>query len=327
MPANLPPQYFEAESRYRSAKTIPEKIKALEEMLTIMPKHKGTDRLHGELRRKLAKFRNELLQKKKKATKRASLYSIDKEGAGQVILVGPPNVGKSQIIDMATNASPEVAEYPFTTRRPTPGMLNFENIQIQLVDTPPLSADFMEPWLLDIIRRGDLIMLVADLSEDPLTQVEETIALLQNFKIRLTRSESVFREGITYKKAVIVGNKQDLPKSEEHFQILKDLLEERLPMVAISAKNGHNLDELKIRLYEGLNILRVYTKTPGKNPDLNTPFILEKGSTVQDLAGYIHKDFLQKLRYARVWSPTGLKGLMVQRDYVLQEGDIVELRM
>lgn len=170
-------------------------------------------------------------------------------------------------------------------------------------------------------------MLVADLSEDPLTQVEETIALLQNFKIRLTRTESVFREGITYKKAVIVGNKQDLPKSEEHFQILKDLLEERLPMVAISAKNGHNLDELKIRLYEGLNILRVYTKTPGKNPDLNTPFILEKGSTVQDLAGYIHKDFLQKLRYARVWSPTGLKGLMVQRDYVLQEGDIVELRM
>lgn len=327
MPANLPPQYFEAESRYRLAKTIPEKIKALEEMLTIMPKHKGTDRLHGELRKKLAKLRNELEQKKRKVAKRAFTYSVEKEGAGQVILVGPPNVGKSQIINIATNASPEVAEYPFTTRRPTPGMLNFENIQIQLVDTPPLSADFMEPWLLDIIRRGDLIMLVADLSEDPLTQVEETITLLQSFKIRLTRNESVFREGITYKKAVIVGNKQDLPKSKEHFQILRELLEERLPMVAISAKNGHNLDELKIRLYEGLNILRVYTKTPGKNPDLNTPFILENGSTIQDLAGYIHKDFLQKLKYARVWSHKGLKGLMVQRDYVLQEGDIVELRM
>jgi len=325
MPANLPPQYFEAESRYRSAKTISQKINALEEMLTIMPKHKGTDRLHGELRRKLAKFRNELKQKKKKAAKRASSYSIDREGAGQVVLVGPPNVGKSQIINIATNASPEVAEYPFTTRRPTPGMLNFENIQIQLVDTPPLSPDFMEPWLLDIIRRGDLIMLVVDLSEDPLTQAEETITLLQNFKIRLTPNESIFREGITYKKAIMVGNKQDLPKSREHFQILKELLGEQLPMVAISAKDGHNLDELKIRLYQGLNILRVYTKAPGKNPDLNTPFILEKGSTVQDLAGYIHKDFLQKLKYARVWSPRGLKGLMVQRDYALQEGDIVEL--
>lgn len=326
MPANLPPQYFEAESRYRIAKTIPEKIEALEEMLTVMPKHKGTDRLHGDLRRKLAKLRSEL-QKKRKTGKRPLSYIIEKEGAGQVVLVGPPNVGKSQIINIATNASPEVADYPFSTRRPTPGMLQFENIQIQLVDTPPFSADFMEPWLLDIIRRGDLIMLVVDLSEDPLTQVDDTLSLLEEFKIKPTQNESGFKEGLTYKRAVIVGNKKDLPNSHEHFQILKDLLGERFSMVAVSAKDGQNLDGLKIRLYEGLNILRVYTKAPGKKPDLNSPFIMQKGSTVQELAGQIHKDFLQKLRYARLWNSKGLKGQMIQRDHILQEGDVVELHI
>ncbi len=326
MPANLPPQYFEAEGRYRLAKTVEEKIEALQAMLTIMPKHKGTDRLHGDLRRKLAKLRAEL-QKKKKTGKRTFSYAVEREGAGQVVLVGPPNVGKSRLVSMASNASPEVAEYPFTTRRPTPGMLRFENIQIQLVDTPPFAADFMEPWLLDIIRRGDLLMLVVDLSRDPLNQAEEIIALLHKFKIGLMTDEKVQGGGWTYKKALMVGNKRDLPMASEHFKILKELMGDRVPMVAISSKDGHNLDELKIKLYEALNIVRVYTKAPRKRHDPNAPFVLDKGSTIQDLAENIHKDFLQKLRYARVWSSSGVKGLMVQRDYVLQEGDIVELRM
>lgn len=326
MPANLPPQYFEAENRYRNAKTTTEKVEALEEMLTIMPKHKGTDRLHGDLRRKLAKLRSEL-QKKKKTGKKTFSYLIEKEGVGQVILVGPPNVGKSQIICIATNASPEVADYPFSTRRPTPGMLQFENVQIQLVDTPPLCADFTEPWLLDIIRRGDLIMLVVDLAEDPLTQLEDTVSLLDGFKIRATRNEGSFKEGFTCRRALVVGNKLDLPKSHDHFQTLKDLVGERFPMVAMSAREGQNLEELRMTIYEGLNILRVYTKVPGKKADLNSPFTVQKGSTVRELAMYIHKDFMEKLKSARVWNSKGLTGQMVQREYVLQEGDVVELHV
>jgi ribosome-interacting GTPase 1 len=133
MPANLPPQYFEAEENFRSANTTPGKIAALEEMLAIMPKHKGTDHLRAELRRRIAKLTQ--ASDKKAATQRASMVIL-KEGAAQIVVVGPPNAGKSQLVSSVTSASPTVAEYPFTTHSATPGMMEFENIQIQLIDTP-----------------------------------------------------------------------------------------------------------------------------------------------------------------------------------------------
>jgi len=135
MPANLPPQYFEVEKKFRLAKNAADKITALEEMLAIMPKHKGTDHLRADLRRKIARLTQ--VSEKKAATQRASML-IDKEGAAQLVVIGLPNAGKSQLVASVTNASPTVAEYPFTTQSATPGMMEFENIQIQLIDTPPL---------------------------------------------------------------------------------------------------------------------------------------------------------------------------------------------
>ena len=154
MPANLPPVYFDAEKRFREAKTPESKIEALEEMLTIMPKHKGTDKLRADLRRRIAKLK-EQAQQKKGGARRDAAYMIEKEGAAQIAVIGAPNTGKSALVAALTNASPEVAEFPHTTWKPTPGMAPYENIQFQLVDTPPITRDYLDPWMADLMRRAD----------------------------------------------------------------------------------------------------------------------------------------------------------------------------
>ena len=153
MPTNLPPDYFEVEKQYRAAKTPEEKIACLEEMLSIVPKHKGTDHLVGDLRRRLAKLRT--APRSKKGSGRRSAFHIDKEGAGQVAVVGAVNVGKSALVAALTHATPQVSAGPFTTWTPTPGMMPVEDIQIQLIDTPPLNADYVEPELYNLIRHVD----------------------------------------------------------------------------------------------------------------------------------------------------------------------------
>jgi len=182
MPTNLPPQYYDVEKKYRAATTPEEKTAALEEMLSTIPKHKGTDKLRADLRRKLSKLRD-VSQARTSVGKRLTAYHIDREGAGQVVVIGPANTGKSSLVAACTNAEPEVAEYPYTTWDPTPGMMPFENIQIQLVDTPPLNRSFVESELLDLIRKSDLILLVVDLQTDPVQQLEDTIAFLQKHRI------------------------------------------------------------------------------------------------------------------------------------------------
>ena len=313
MPANLPPQYFEAEKTYRLAKTPTEKIVALEEMLAIMPKHKGTDHLRAELRGRIAKL-NQLLEKKS-ATQRASML-IDKEGAAQIAVIGLPNAGKSQIVSSITNASPTVAEYPFTTRSATPGMMEFENIQIQLIDTPPLVAQSIEWWLPPMLRRADALLIVVDLSDAPLAQVEAIITQLENMRVQLKE-----------RKTLIIGNKIDLQNTSDNYIALKDKYKEQLPVVAVSAKERIGLDELKHKVYQMLDIIRVYTKAPGQKPDFSDPIILKKGSRLEDAATSVHKDFRAKLKYARLWGSGKHDGIMARRDHILQDGDVIELHL
>ena len=177
MPANLPPQYFEAEKRYRAAKDPEDKIEALQAMLAIMPKHKGTDKLHAELRRKIAKFSQET--ERKYATARRAGFYIKREGAGQVILTGFTNVGKSQILAALTKATPEVAVYPFTTKIPMIGMIKFEDVQIQLVDTPPIGHKEIRVLFANTLRGTDLIAIVIDLSLEPLSQLRNVLEELK----------------------------------------------------------------------------------------------------------------------------------------------------
>ena len=328
MPTNLPPEYFEVEKRYRQAKTPAERIEALEEMLAIIPKHKGTDKLRADFRRRLSKLKSQ--QQTKKAISRRDVgYRIDPEGAGQVVLIGPPNVGKSALVAALTNATPEVADFPHTTRIPTPGMMPFENIQIQLIDTPPMSKEYMEPWLPDIIRRADIILLVVDVTTDPIHHLEETLALLEEKRmvpLRLAHRHEG-NHGWTFKRVMVVANKNDNASTDEDFQIFKALLEDDWPVVALSATTGRNFELLKRTLFDRLEIIRVYTKARGKAPEHNAPFVLKKGATVDDLAGKIHKEFVEKFKFAKVWGEGVYDGQMIQRDYVLQDGDVVELHM
>jgi len=323
MPANLTPAYLEAERRFRAAKSPLEKIAALEEMLAVMPKHKGTDHLRAELRTRIAKLNQSL--DKKTATQRASMV-IEKVGAAQVAVTGLTNAGKSQLVSSITNAAPAVGAYPFTTHSATPGMMPFENIQVQLIDTPPLAPQSIEWWLPHMLRRADALLIVVDLSDDPLTRMEDIITQLGKMRVGLAAREPAEDETIlSQKKALVAGNKMDLDDGE-NYRALQNKYGE-LPVVAISATTGSGLEELKRTIYQTLDIIRVYTKAPGQKPDFTDPIILDRGSTLEDAASSVHKDFTARMKYARIWGSGKHDGIMAKRDHVLQDGDIIELHL
>jgi len=326
MPANLPPQYFDAEKNFREAKDPMEKIAALEEMLAIMPKHKGTDHLRAELRTRIAKLNQ--LAAKKSGARRASL-AIEKEGAAQVAVIGLPNSGKSQLIATITNASPPVAEYPFTTHGATPGMMEFENIKIQMLDTPPLVPQAIQFWLPPLLRQADALLIMVDLSQDPLEQMEAITARLKKMRIILGGEGGEDDPDFTvwHQKALIIGNKLDLDGADKNYRALKAAYEKRFPVIAVSAKQGTGLEELKAKVYEVLDIIRVYTKMPGRKPDFNDPIVIDRGSTLADAAAEVHKDFAANMKYARIWGSAKHDGVMAKRDHVLQDGDIIELHL
>lgn len=329
MPANLTPQYLEAERRYREAKDHPQKIRMLEEMLALVPKHKGTEKLQADLKRRLSKLKAEL--DRRPATKRGSGIFVDREGIGQVVLVGAPNAGKSALVCSLTNAKSEVAVYPFTTRKPLPGMVEFENVKIQLVDLPPVSAELVEGWVFGIIRNADLILWVVDLSSDDLLeQVEATEKILVQAKIILGGAAEwggVLEPGQVYKRTLMVGNKADIPGAADRFLLLQEHVGGRFPLLSVSAIAQIGLKEIGHQLYDALEVLRVYTKPPGKAAELSNPVVLPRGSTLLQAAEAVHKDFSAKLKYARVWGSGKFEGQRVHREYLVQDGDIIEFHI
>src|SRR5207245_9055291 len=263
MPANLTPQYRDAERAFKEAASTPEKIDALQHMLAVIPKHKGTEKMQGELRRRLAKLKQESEHARKAGPSRgAPVYHVDKEGAGQVALAGAPNTGKSALVRRLTHATPEVADYPFTTRVPIPGMMPFEDIQIQLVDLPPLDPQFGELWVPQAIRNADALLVVVDLAAlELLDEIENTVALLEKAKIAV-EPRPALPCGYVTKPALVVANKVDLPGARETFDAFAELYAGRFPAVAVSAETGEGLEELKRAVFGMLGIFRVYTKEP-----------------------------------------------------------------
>lgn len=328
MPTNLPPEYYRVEKQFREAESPREKAALLEELLSTIPKHKGTDHLRADLRRQLAKLKS-AAHAAKKTGRQTTAWHIEREGAGQAVLVGPANVGKSALVAALTNATPEVADYPYTTWTPTPGMMPFENVQIQLVDTPPLDRDHVEGELFDLIRRADLILLMVDLQAEPIGQLEDTLALLQGQRIvpRRANTPPPAEGQPRLRPCLVVVNKCDDAGGEADFEALRELLGNDLPMAAVSVTTGRHLERFKRAVLDELGVIRVYSRPPGREPDLSTPFVLRRGATVQELAGRVHKDFLEKLKSARVWGSGVFDGQPVGRDYVLQDGDVVELRI
>lgn len=328
MPTNLPPEYYKVEERFRSATTPEDKVTYLEEMLSIVPKHKGTDHLRADLRKKLSKLKD-AARSKKGVKRHVSAYHINKEGAGQVALVGPPNVGKSSLLNAVTNASPEVSPAPFTTWDPTPGMMPIENIQVQLIDTPPLSDEYIDPEFLNLIRRVDLVLVLLDLQADPVGQMEFVFqTLLENRIAPQYMKGEVEEEGFTlYVPCLVLVNKYDDEEYEEHYQIFRELKTHSCPTIPISTETGYNLDALKRAVFEQLGVIRVYSQPPGREPDLNAPFVIHKGATVEEFASKVHKDFEKNLKSAKIWGESAdFEGQMVSRDHVLADEDIVELQ-
>lgn len=343
MPANLPPEYFEAERRFRQASTPAEKIFALEELIATIPKHKGTDRLRGDLRRKLSQLKKEAeVARRSKKGGKSYLYVVQREGAAQVALVGFANSGKSSLLASVTNAIPIIAEYPISTLTPLPGMMPFENIQIQLVDLPPIGNESTDGWVSGILRTADALLVVLDLTEDPEVQAELLIEQLGKWNIKILPNPSLTPNSrlrrvdeatelktsfALFKRALLVGNKNDHPFSRESFMRLIQKYSHLCPCISVSALKKENLEELKREIFIISGIIRVYSKPPGKEPDFSTPFTIASGATVLELAKSIHKDFVPNLKFARIWGSARFGGQRVEKNYVLKDRDIVEFHI
>lgn len=325
MPANLTPQYHEAEEAYKKATTVEEKIAALEEMLAIIPKHKGTEKLQADIKKRLSKLR--AAGEKKSSTSRYDPFRIERQGAGQVALVGLPNTGKSALVAALTRANTKVADYPFTTSVPIAGMMPFQNIYFQLVDTPPVTADTVPAGLAGVLRSADILLLLVDAgSDDCLQQLEDCLEALRKKRVLITEGEAVGNSK-TPEQCLLLANKCDLPGSEERVELLEEMAPAGMKLMPVSTASGHNLENLRQKIFQMAGVVRVYTRAPGKEPDLEKPFVLPAGSTVLDLAVSIHKDFARTLKSARVWGSVKFDGQSVPREFVLQDQDIVELHV
>ncbi len=326
MPANLPPLYYEAERKYRSAKSVPERMAALQAMMSAMPKHKGTDHLRADLRAKLARLMEELETPRHTSSGQPQPFSLRKEGAGQAVLIGLPNSGKSQLLVSLTGANAKVASYPFTTQVPLPGMLQFQNIRIQLVDTPAIVDQNMQARLFSLLRNADLLLIVVDLSTDALKQTDENLAELEKWGyLLLGIGEAPDPEDYrVQKRAILVGNKADEAGALDQFQRLGARYGGQVPLVMVSPLEGVGLDELKEAIFRAMGKVRVYTRAPGGEPDYDAPIVLLQGSKVEDAAQALHKDWRRRLKYALLWGSGKFEGQRVGRDYVLADGDVLE---
>lgn len=334
MPTNLPPDYYEVEKRFRDAYEVSEKIALLEEMYSLVPKHKGTDHLRADLRRQLSKLKAESQQRRKQGY--TSDYHVEKEGAGQVVVVGAPNVGKSALVTALTNANPDVSDAYFTTRKPIPGMMPVWDIQVQLVDTPSLDRTLSEGGLFALVRQSDLVLLMLDLQADPVEQALECLDLLRERRLAPQEfcDQYVEEDRMAFKQIILLVNKYDDSSFDEDYRICCELMVlqertkhlDRITRLAISAHTGRNLNILKETVFNRLDIIRIYARPPGKEPDMERPFVLKHGNTVTDLARKVHRDIYENLKSARVWGSAEFDGQMVNRDYILQDRDIVELR-
>jgi ribosome-interacting GTPase 1 len=319
--ANLGPEFLAAKKRHEQAITSEEKLAALEEMLATIPKHKATEKMQAQIKRQMSKLRKEL-KSAKKGPARKEFYRIDKEGAGQVLLAGPPNSGKSMLLRGVSKAEPEVAEYPFTTRLPLPGMARWENIQVQLIDMPPIAVESAQPWMWAMMRMADGLLLVFDMGDDDVLEHYETIInLMEENNVRIKNEGE---RNFTEKRAMCAANKIDAPGALTRLELFREITRDDIEVVACSALTGDGLSTLVCRMFFGLlGKIRVFTRPPGGKVDYSQPFVLDKGTTVVEAAAEIHKEIAANLKYARVWGTGVFEGQMVPRDHVLHDGDVV----
>jgi ribosome-interacting GTPase 1 len=325
MPANLTPEYFKAEQWFRSATTNDEKILALEQMLAVIPKHKGTDHMRADLRRKLSKLK-EIGTQKSATAKHVDIFHVKRSGAGQIVLLGVPNSGKSTIVAALTNAKVNVADFPFATGVPVPGMMQYGDVQIQLVDMPPITAEHSAPGQVGTYRNCDLIAMIIDLSEDAEEQFPVLLDFLESRRLLIDEQTPALDDSgnVLGRKALCVCTKSDIAK-EGAFEKVQEICKGRFNCIEVSSDNTEDIKRLADVLFSELGIIRIYSKPPGQKADMKEPFTLPAGSTVMDLAQAIHRDLAEKLRFARIWGTGVYDGQNCQRNHVLNDKDVIEL--
>ena len=332
MPTNVPPQYRDAEQRFRDAVTIQAKIAALQEMLQIMPKHKGTDHLKAQLRSRLSKLMSDLETSSGGKGGRTEPFSLPKEGAGRVTLIGPTNVGKSQILSSTTGARTKVGAYELSTQEPVPGMYPYSDIYIQMVDTPPITNRATQSRLYGLLRTSDIFVFVADLTNDPIAQTEESFSELSEWGFNLIGPNIEINEEVdqyTSKPTIIICNKADIPGALDEFGAMDDRFGSHYPVLMFSAEENVGEEELGTEIFQALNIMRVYTKSPRERLQdfkKQDPIVLSIGSTVGEAAHEVHKDLSQSLKFAILWGKSGkFEGQRVGRNHRLHDGDVIEI--
>ena len=340
MPANLSPAYKKAEQAFREASEDRERLLRLRDMLRTIPKHKGTEHLQADIKSRIKQLTEELAGPKKGAARTGPVHTLRPEGAAQVALLGPPNAGKSSLHVKLTGSRADVGPYPFTTHEPMPGMLPYQDVYFQLVDLPPISEDYMEGWFVNALQPADAALLVADISApECIDQLEAVLARLDEKRISLIEGWpglngdtspvpddelDPFRIRLP---TLLVVNKIDLAPGPEEVDVLQELLDANYPAVAASTVSGQGLEDVGEFLFRGLEIVRVYTKTPGRPPEMDRPFTVRRGATVMDVARLVHKDIAGSLKYARAWGSGVFDGQQIGPEHRLADADVIELHM
>ena len=390
MPTNLPYDAKDKWAEVEATRNPREKLQRMQEFLSLVPQHKGTLKLRGQIKKKIAILRKEMEERKtKRAGKGGPKFFIEKEGAAQIALLGVTKAGKSCLLSAVTNANVLVSTAPYATREPVPSIMNFEDVQFQIVEAPALmegSADGRAWGLqtLALARNADGLILMVDLTGNPIAQLElilgelekarvlvskpmgrvdiarrymgaslriilvgklvdctmrEVEALLKSYRITdafvkisgevtLNDVEDAVFESTTYRPAVIVANKLDLPGAEANLRLLERYVAKKIPVIAVSCEKRFGLEKLGGALFRALGVMRVYTKEPGDKAFSNNPFTLKKGATLHDLAKSIHTDFERDFAFAKVWSKRlAFSPQKVGLGFVLEDGDVVEIHV
>ncbi|MDR1479747.1 MAG: 50S ribosome-binding GTPase [Planctomycetaceae bacterium] len=334
MPANLTQQYKKAEDNYRRAETPEDELRWLQVMLAEMPKHKGTDHLQAKLKTQISQVKKNIETQKSRGNNSGGTtrsFRVPRQGAGTAVIIGGPNAGKSQLLTTLTRATPEIAPYPFTTKQPQPGMMTWEDVFVQLIDTPPITPDFLEPYIVGMLRSADIALLMVDLGDDSgMEQAKDVIDKLKTTKTRLAAESSLDEEdvGLAFTRTFVLANKIDEQDAAERLELFHEICPLPFREFRISANLPESLEELRNAIYQTLDVIRIYTKDPRKKePDRDKPFTLTRGGTLLELAELIHKDYVKNLKFGKVWGIAVHDGTTVKGDYVLNDLDVVEIHV
>jgi small GTP-binding protein len=284
-----------------------ERIKVLREALGELPDYRNGP--YADLR-KWVQAQIEESRVRKKIVHRDSLQ-VRREGAAQVALVGPPNAGKSSLLQALSSIQIKTGDYAFTTTRPVPALTRIHDVLIQLVEIPGLIEGAHEDRgggraLLGVLRGADAIVLCHDAS----APVEELAVIRRELEAA----------GIA-KPTIVAATKLDDAGPHVVARLARAT---GLPAVGVSVLDDDTLDELRDAVWGLTGLVRVYLRRPGRGDA--EAYALPAGSTVADAAGKVHHELEAECRGARVWGPSArFEGQRVGRDHVLAEDDVVEI--